>query len=556
MRGTLELGERPAQAVFDGAIGLALATGVPLRLRGPLTDADLALAVAAVKLGGDGEPAREQLSAEGEIELTLPRPRAGVHLLELPHAGAVARALWTLSWPLALLGKPSELRLRGPNHGEGGVREQRGHRFRARSGAGAGWTGAGRPGGGAAVALSRAARSTGLRDGGEAAASRGPLRRRIGRPRRNAAELSLHDQRGDRLAAAARHHGAPGAAGARRGGRSRGRRGCGGGGAAGMIALLCAAVFDLILSGARVVDGTGSPWFRADVGIRGDSIAAVGDLSREKTKRRVELRDLAIAPGFIDLLGQSELNVLIDPREESKVRQGITTELTGEGISPAPMNAAWIHEQEPWLRKYKLKIDWMDLSGYFRRLQEARPSINEALLVGAGQVRGIVLGFKDLQPDEKQLAAMQKLVDIAMRQGAFGVSSGLIYQPGSFARTSELIALAKVAAKHRGIYASHIRSESKRIGDALDEAFTIAREARVPVEIWHLKVSGRANWGRMKEVVGRIEAARAAGLDVTADMYPWIASANGLDATIPDWAHEGGVDAMVPRIRDPEQRAQ
>src|SRR5438067_2428306 len=486
MRGTLELGERPAQAVFDGAIGLALATGVPLRLRGPLTDADLALAVAAVKLGGDGEPAREQLSAEGEIELTLPRPRdaaPGRH--RRGGAGPVAPAVvFDGAQPLG-------------HHGDCGVREQRGHRFRARSGAGAGWTGAGRPGRGAAVALPRAARGAGLRDGGEAAASRSSLRRRIGRPRRNAAELSLHDQRGDRLAAAARHHGAPGAAGARRGGRSGGRRGCGGGGAAGMIALLCAAVFDLILSGGRVVDGTGSPWFGADVGIRGDSIAAVGDLSREKTKRRVELRDLTIAPGFIDLLGQSELNVLIDPREESKVRQGITTELTGEGISPAPMNAAWIHEQEPWLRKYKLKIDWTDLSGYFRRLRKARPSINEAVLVGAGQVRGIVLGFKDVQPDEKQLARMQRLVQTAMRQGAFGVSTGLIYQPGSFARTPELIALAKVAAKHRGIYASHIRSESKRIGDALDEAFTIAREARVPVEIWHLKVSGRANWGRM-----------------------------------------------------------
>jgi N-acyl-D-amino-acid deacylase len=322
-----------------------------------------------------------------------------------------------------------------------------------------------------------------------------------------------------------------------------------------MIALLCAAVFDLILSGGRVMDGTGAPWFRADVGIRGDTIAAVGDLSRGKARRRIQLQYLALAPGFIDLLGQSELNALIDPREESKVRQGITTELTGEGISPAPMNAAWIHEQEPWLRKYQLKIDWTDLSGYFRRLRKARPSINEALLVGAGQVRGVVLGFKDVQPDEKQLARMQKLVDAAMRQGAFGVSSALIYQPGSFARTPELIALAKIAAKHRGIYATHIRSESKKIGDALEEAFTIGREAQVPVEIWHLKISGRANWGRMNEVVGRIELARAAGVDVTADMYPWIASANGLDASIPDWAHAGGVDAMVARIRDPVQRA-
>jgi len=322
-----------------------------------------------------------------------------------------------------------------------------------------------------------------------------------------------------------------------------------------MIALLCAAVFDLVLSGGRVIDGTGAPWFRADVGIRGDAIAAVGDLSREKARRRIDLHDLAVAPGFIDMLGQSELNALIDPREESKVRQGITTELTGEGISPAPMNAAWIHEQEPWLDKYKLKIDWKDLGGYFRRLRKARPSINEAVLVGAAQVRGVVLGFRDAQPDAKQLAQMEELVDAAMLQGAFGVSTGLIYQPGSFAKTPELIALAKVAAKHHGIYASHIRSEAKKIGEALDEAFSIAREAKVPVEIWHLKVSGRANWGRMKEVIGRIEAARASGLDVTADMYPYIASANGLDASIPDWAHEGGVDAMVSRIRDPEQRA-
>ena len=322
-----------------------------------------------------------------------------------------------------------------------------------------------------------------------------------------------------------------------------------------MIALLCAAVFDLILSGGRVIDGTGAPWFRADVGIRGDTIAAVGDLSRARTARRIDLAGLALAPGFIDMLGQSELNALIDPRQESKIRQGITTELTGEGISPAPMNAAWIHESEPWLRKYKLKIDWADLAGYFRRLRSARPSINEALLVGAAQVRGVVLGFKDVQPDEKQLQRMEKLVDDAMRQGAFGVSTGLIYQPGSFARTPELIALARVAARRGGIYASHIRGEGKKIAEALDEAFTIAKEASIPLEIWHLKVAGRANWGRMKEVIGKIEAARGAGLDVTADMYPWIASANGLDATVPEWAHEGGVEAMVARIRDPAQRA-
>src|SRR5207237_2422517 len=224
-----------------------------------------------------------------------------------------------------------------------------------------------------------------------------------------------------------------------RGGRDRGRT------ERSVIVLLCAAIFDLILSGGRVIDGTGAPWFRADVGIRGDRIAAIGDLSKARARKRIELHDLAVAPGFIDLLGQSERTALVDPREESKVRQGITTELTGEGISPAPMNRAWIHENADWLERYKLKIDWNDLSGYFRRLRKARPSINEAVLVGAAQVRGVVLGFGDVQPNAKQLAKMQKLVEQAMRQGAFGVSTGLIYQPGSYAATPELIALAKTA---------------------------------------------------------------------------------------------------------------
>ena len=320
-----------------------------------------------------------------------------------------------------------------------------------------------------------------------------------------------------------------------------------------MIALL--AAFDLILSGGRVVDGTGAPWFRADVGIRADTIAAIGDLSREKAKQRIELHDAMISPGFIDMLGQSELQALVDPREESKVRQGITTELSGEGISPAPMNAAWIHEQQPWLDKYNLKIDWKDLDGYWKRLRRARPSINEAILVGAAQVRGVVLGMGDVQPTAAQLVEMQKLVEQAMKQGAFGVSTGLIYQPGSYAKTPELIALAQSAAKFHGIYATHMRSEAKKIADALDETFSIAREAHIPVEIWHLKVSGHANWGRMREVIEKIQTARAAGLDVSADMYPYVASANGLDATVPDWAHAGGVDEMVKRIHDPAQRA-
>jgi dihydroorotase/N-acyl-D-amino-acid deacylase len=325
-----------------------------------------------------------------------------------------------------------------------------------------------------------------------------------------------------------------------------------------MIALLlvlsaAAPSYDLVVSGGRVIDGTGAPWVRADVGIRRDRIAAIGDLSAAEAKKRIDARGLAVAPGFIDLLGQSELSVLIDPRAESKIRQGITSELTGEGISPAPMNDAWVHEKEDWLRKYRLKVDWTDLRGYFRRLRKARPAINVGVMVGAAQVRGVVLGFDDVQPDAQQLARMQQLVEEAMEQGALGLSTGLIYQPGSFAKTDELIALAQVAAKHGGFYATHLRSEGARIFEALDEAFAIARAASIPVEIWHLKV-GRSHWGHMQEVVARIERARANGIDVTADAYPYVASANGLHASLPDWVNAGGVDDLVARLRDPALR--
>jgi len=313
--------------------------------------------------------------------------------------------------------------------------------------------------------------------------------------------------------------------------------------------------FDLVIANGRILDGTGAPWFRGDVGIKGDRITAVGDLSAAAATRRIDARDHMVAPGFIDMLGQSEMTLLADNRAESKIRQGITSEITGEGGSAAPVTEATLQDQRAWLDKYKIKVDWTDFRGYFDALRRARPAINVGSFVGAAQIRQVVLGSEDVQPTAEQLRRMEGLVETAMQQGALGVSSSLIYPPGSYAQTAELVALARVAARHGGVYASHIRDEASHEMEALEEAITIGREAKIPVEVWHLKVAGRSNWGRMKDVVARIERARAEGLDVTADMYPYVASGNGLDATVPQWAQAGGVDAMIKRFHDPASRA-
>ncbi len=312
--------------------------------------------------------------------------------------------------------------------------------------------------------------------------------------------------------------------------------------------------FDLVLANGRVVDGSGAPWFRADVGIRSDKIAAVGDLSRSKAARRIDVGNRMVAPGFIDLLGQSELYVLVDSRVESKIRQGITTEITGEGESVAPISTAALSQMKPFLDRFHLKIDWTDLKGYARRFGASRSTINLGTFVGAAQVRIAVLGLQDVQPSAEQLAQMESLVETAMKQGARGLSSALIYPPGSYAKTTELIALAKVAARYGGVYASHIRGEADTEMDAIEEALTIGREARIPVELWHLKVAGRNNWGKMRSLLARLERARADGVDVAANMYPYEAARNGLSANIPDWAHAGGSEAMLARFKNPAQR--
>jgi dihydroorotase/N-acyl-D-amino-acid deacylase len=313
--------------------------------------------------------------------------------------------------------------------------------------------------------------------------------------------------------------------------------------------------YDVLLRGGWVVDGSGNPRYRGDVALRGDRIAAVGQLGRAAARDTLDVAGLVVAPGFIDMLGHSDTRVLIDNRVLSKITQGITTEITGEGSSVAPLTDALVADDSAYLQRYRLDVDWRDLDGYVARLERSGSTVNIATFVGATQVRRAVIGDGDRPPTPDELARMVALVDTAMRQGALGLSTALIYAPAIYAGTDELIALARAARRHGGIYATHMRNEGERIDAALDETFRIAREADIPVEIWHLKVAGRASWGRMRHVLARLDSARAAGLDVTADQYPYVASATSLDATIPSWAHAGGSDSLLARLRDPALRA-
>ena len=313
--------------------------------------------------------------------------------------------------------------------------------------------------------------------------------------------------------------------------------------------------FDLIIADGHVIDGTGSPWYTADVGIRDGRIAAIGKLKTAAAKQRVDAAGLVVAPGFIDMLGQSEFTILVDPRLPSKIYQGITTEITGEGTSPAPMSGHARAEAAQTLEHYGLTADWQSLGEYFARLERSGLGINLASYVGATTLREVVIGGEDRPPTAAELTRMRSLVREAMEQGAVGVSTSLEYAPAPYASTEELIALAAEAAPYGGIYATHMRSEGDGMAAALDETFRIAREAHIPAEIWHLKVAGKKNWGRMPDVIKRIEAARAGGLDITADTYAYTAWFNEMSAFVPPWAHEGGNQKMVERLKDPVMRA-
>ena len=312
--------------------------------------------------------------------------------------------------------------------------------------------------------------------------------------------------------------------------------------------------YDLLIRNGTIVDGSGAPGFKADLAVNGDRIVRIGDLSRATATRVIDAAGLVVAPGFIDLLGQSETYLLIDPRAMSKVMQGVTTEITGEGESIAPINERQIKEQEGFLRRFNLSIDWRTLDEYFKRLEKQRSGVNVGTFVGATQVREYVIGYEDREPSKAELEQMKKLVARAMRDGALGLSSSLQYVPARFAKTSELIELAKVARQYGGIYATHQRSEANTIDASLDEVFEIARKAGIRVEIWHLKTAYKKNWGRMPHVLERIKQARASSIDVNADIYPYIAGSTSLSASLPPWALEGGTEKMLSRLRDPATR--
>ncbi|HLV96329.1 MAG TPA: D-aminoacylase [Candidatus Acidoferrales bacterium] len=313
--------------------------------------------------------------------------------------------------------------------------------------------------------------------------------------------------------------------------------------------------FDVVILHGHIIDGTGSPWYSGDVGIRDGRIAAIGNLAGASAKKTIDAQGMVVAPGFIDMLGQSELTILVDPRAPSKIYQGITTEITGEGDTVAPQTDATLAADQAEYKHYGITPDWRTFTQYFARLRKQGIGINLGTYVGATQIRRDVIGTVDRAPTSDELSRMKSLVDQAMQQGALGLSTALEYPPAPYAKTEELIALAAESAKYGGIYATHMRNEGDGIMSALAEVVRIARDAKTPVEIFHLKAGGHPNWGRMPEIIKFIDDARASGLDIEADTYAYTAWNNGLSAFIPPWAHDGGDQKMLARLKDPATRA-
>ncbi|MBM3221629.1 MAG: D-aminoacylase [Candidatus Rokubacteria bacterium] len=319
------------------------------------------------------------------------------------------------------------------------------------------------------------------------------------------------------------------------------------------------AQLDLKIEGATVVDGTGAAGSRTDVGVRDDRIVAIGDLSREHAGRSLNASGKVLAPGFIDMHSHSDWRLWENRRAESKIRQGVTTEVVGNcGFSPAPVSPEHLDD----LRGFALHVpqgmdfSWRSFGDYLDTFDKGGLALNVAHLVGHGTLRIAAMGFARRAPTAGELEKMRALLASAMDEGAFGMSTGLIYAPGAWADTAEIVEVARAAARLRGFYATHMRGEGATLLQAVTEAITVGREADMPVQISHLKAAGRPNWGKVAEALALIDAARAEKLDVLADAYPYTASSTSLRTLLPDWALEGGVDAMLGRLQDGDGRAQ
>jgi len=315
-----------------------------------------------------------------------------------------------------------------------------------------------------------------------------------------------------------------------------------------------APLYDVIIRHGTVYDGSGAPGVHADVGIRADRIEIIGDLSNATATTVVDAAGLVVAPGFINMLSWSTDALLVDGRSQGELREGVTTQIFGEGSSMGPLTAEMKKRAVEQMGDLKYEITWTTLSEYLKELERRGVSQNVASFIGATTIREHVIGLEDKKPTPAQLEQMRALVKEEMQAGALGIGSSLIYAPAFYASTEELIELCKAAAPFHGKYISHIRSEGNRLLEAVDELIRIAREAHVPAEIYHLKAAGESNWPKMDEVIAKIEAARRDGLTITADMYTYTAGATGLDAAMPPWVLDGGYDAAYKRLADPATR--
>ena len=319
--------------------------------------------------------------------------------------------------------------------------------------------------------------------------------------------------------------------------------------------------FDLVITGGRVIDGSGNPWEYSDIGIIGDKIVKIGKLSDSSAKKKISAAGLYVTPGFIDMHSHSDYTLLVDGTGQSKIRQGITLEIIGESESAGPIVGkaleAFENKEFTFLNnfeKWGLELTWRSLGEYFKVLESSGISTNIASYVGLGQVRSCVIGKENRKPTDEETEEMKKLISEAMEDGAMGLSCGLIYIPDMFFSTDEIIELAKVASEYGGIFASHIRSEDKKLLESIDEAIKIGKAADIPVDIFHFKASAKNNWYKMPEAINKINEARKSGIDITANQYPYIAGSTTITILLPNWVREGGAKMIVERIKDPETR--